>query len=101
VEVKLIWQKYVPLKVVVFVWRLLQNRLPTKDNLLRRGVLHTDTCQCVSGFGSMKTVNHLFLHCSVFGTVWNYILCWIGLSTAVPLTISDHFSQFCLGGGGT
>jgi len=56
----LLWQKYVPLKVVVFVWRLLRNRLPTKDNLLRRGVLHTDTCQCVSGCGSTETVNHLF-----------------------------------------
>jgi len=67
-EVKLLWQKYVPLKVVIFVWRLLRNRLPTKDDLLRRGVLHTDTCQCVYGCGSTETVNHLFLHCSVFGT---------------------------------
>ena len=31
------WLKQVPLKVSVFVWRLLRNRLPTKDNLLREG----------------------------------------------------------------
>ena len=36
------WLKQVPLKVSVFVWRLLHNRLPTKDNLLRRGAVHHD-----------------------------------------------------------
>jgi len=99
VELKLLWQKIVPLKVVVFVWHLLRNRLPTKDNLLRRGILHTDSCQCIAGCDSMKTVNHLFLHCSLFGTIWNCVRCWIGLSIAVPLNVSDHFSQFYFGGG--
>ena len=37
------WLNYVPLKVSMFVWRLLRNRLPTKDNLLRRRVLHHAT----------------------------------------------------------
>ncbi|XP_024636586.1 uncharacterized protein [Medicago truncatula] len=36
------WLKQVPLKVYVFVWRLLRNRLPTKDNLLRRRAIHHD-----------------------------------------------------------
>ena len=99
VELKLLWQKIVSLKVVVFVWRLLRNRLSTKDNLRRRGVLHTGSCQCVSSCDSMETVNHLCLHCSLFGTVRNCILYWIGLSTAVPLNVSDHFTQFCFDGG--
>ncbi|WJX67068.1 hypothetical protein P8452_51564 [Trifolium repens] len=32
----LIWHQQVPLKVSVMAWRLLRNRLPTKDNLLIR-----------------------------------------------------------------
>lgn len=31
-----LWHKDVPLKVVLFAWRLFRDRLPTKDNLYRR-----------------------------------------------------------------
>ena len=34
-----LWLKAVPLKVNIFIWRLFLNRLSTKDNLLRRGVI--------------------------------------------------------------
>jgi hypothetical protein len=34
-----IWHQHIPSKVSVFVWRLLRNRLPTKDNLVRRRAL--------------------------------------------------------------
>ena len=99
VDVKMLWQKNVPLKVVVFAWCLFQNRLPTKYNLVWRSVLNTDSCLCATGCGSTETVNHLILHCSYFDTVWNCILRWIGLSTAAPLYVSDHFTQLCFGGG--
>ncbi|GAU36546.1 hypothetical protein TSUD_277520 [Trifolium subterraneum] len=33
----LIWHKQVPLKVSIFAWRLLRDRLPTKENLVTRG----------------------------------------------------------------
>ena len=33
-----IWHKYIPSKVILFLWRLLRDRLPTKDNLVRRRV---------------------------------------------------------------
>jgi hypothetical protein len=35
----LIWHKHVPLKVSIFVWRLLKDGLPTKDNLVSRGIM--------------------------------------------------------------
>nr|ABD33236.2 H+-transporting two-sector ATPase, alpha/beta subunit, central region, related [Medicago truncatula] len=41
------WLKHVPLKVSVFVWRLLRNRLPTKDKHFCRRVLHHDGMLCV------------------------------------------------------
>ena len=68
-----IWHKNVPLKVVLFVWRLLHDRLPTKDNLHRRHVIDSDTQICVSGCGLIETSTHLFLHCNLFGSVWNHI----------------------------
>ncbi|RHN60029.1 putative RNA-directed DNA polymerase [Medicago truncatula] len=68
-----LWHKDVPLKVVLFAWRLFRDRLPTKDNLHRRHVLGVDAQFCVSGCGFVETSNHLFLHCNIFGSVWNYI----------------------------
>lgn len=40
-----IWHKQVPLKVSIMAWRLLRNRLPTKDNLVARGIIsHEISC---------------------------------------------------------
>lgn len=73
VDAKLLWHKDIPLKVVIFDWRLFRNRLPTKDYLFWRGILNNDYRMCASGCGSLETLNHLFLHCSFFGAVWYYI----------------------------
>jgi len=34
-----IWNKEVPLKVRLFAWRFLRNRLPTTDSLIRRHII--------------------------------------------------------------
>lgn len=36
---KLIWAKNVPLKISAFAWKALQNRIPTKVNLMKWGLL--------------------------------------------------------------
>jgi len=50
-----VWLKQVPMKISVFVWWLFRNRLPTKDNLVRRRVLHHDDLACVGGCGSHES----------------------------------------------
>jgi hypothetical protein len=89
-----IWRKDVPLKVSVFAWRLFRDRLPTKDNLSRRSIIHEDARGCVSGCGLPETAYHLFLHCVVFGHVWYLVRHWLGISSVNPLTISEHYLQF-------
>jgi len=83
-----------PLKVVLFAWRMFRERLPTKDNLLHRGVITFDYRLCLAGCNSVETTIHLFLHCPTFGSVWQYLLRWLGFSTALPLGVIDHFNQF-------
>jgi len=56
---ELIWNRHVPLKVSILAWRLLRNRLPTKANLLARGMLAHDVQLCVSGCGEVETAQHL------------------------------------------
>jgi hypothetical protein len=90
----LVWHKQVPLKVLIFTWRLLQDRLPTKINLVRRGIIHHDAARCVAGCTSDESVAQLFLHCDVFGSLWQLIRSWIGIIGVDPNNISDHFYQF-------
>ena len=73
VVVSSLWHKDVPLKVVLFAWRLFRDKLPTKDNLLHRGVIDNDSRMCVGGCGLEESSHHLFLHCNVFGSVWHLI----------------------------
>jgi hypothetical protein len=50
---KFIWYKDVSLKISLFAWRLLHNRLPTKDNLVRRDIIPHESQLCVSGCGNV------------------------------------------------
>jgi len=60
VAVSFLWTNDVPLKVVMFAWWMFRDSMPTKDNLLRRGVIHRDARMCVTGCGSEENLAHLF-----------------------------------------
>lgn len=84
---------------MLFAWRLLRDRLPTKDNLNRRHIVGFDEQSCVSGCGEVEISSHLLLHCNFFGIVWHHIFRWIGVSSVLPLDALSHFHQFSLIGG--
>jgi len=90
----LIWHKDVPLKVIIFVWRLIWNRLPTKDNLRNRGILSHENHLCVGGCRLEETSHHLFLSCPIFGSVWHHLRRWLGILGVDHMCLSDHFLQF-------
>ena len=89
-----LWNKQVPLKVFVFVWRLLHNRIPTKDNLIHRRIIPIDDTACIGGCGSSETSDHLLFRCDHFDMVWHRIYQWLGISFIVPASIRDHLHQF-------
>ncbi|CAJ2651635.1 unnamed protein product [Trifolium pratense] len=97
----LIWHRQVPLKVSICAWRLLRDRLPTKTNLVTRGILSAEDHQCVSGCGEVESAQHLFLSCSTFGALWSLVSSWIGSSLVIAQTPSDHFVQFTASVGGS
>ncbi|XP_045831292.1 uncharacterized protein LOC123922638 [Trifolium pratense] len=97
----LIWQPQVPLKVSIFAWRLLRDRLPTKSNLVTRGILSSAAHHCVSGCGVPESAHHLFIYCSTFGSIRDLVRSWIGISSTGFTSIRDHFVQFTLSAGGS
>jgi hypothetical protein len=94
-----LWHKDVPLKVILFAWRVFRARIPTKDNLFRRNVIGFDAQLCIGGCGEVETSPHLLFHCSVFGSVWNHILRWLRLSAVLPYDAASHYYQFSNIGG--
>jgi hypothetical protein len=96
-----IWHKQVPLKVSVFVWCLLRNRLLTKDNLFVRGVITHGNNNCVTGCGDIETVQHMFLSCPYFAALWGNIRSWLGISSVDPLRVSEHFYPFVYSASGS
>jgi len=84
----------IPLKVFILAWRLLRDRLPTKLNLLNRGIIYVEDISCSAGYGQVESVKHLFLHCDTFCTLWHQVRSWIGVSGVDHQRLCAHFVQF-------
>jgi len=89
-----VWHKHVPSKVSLLAWRLLRNRLPTKDNLAHRGILHSNDTTCVDGCASTESTTHLFLHCNFLGDLWSNVFNWLGISSVPVGELQRHFTRF-------
>ncbi|XP_040866060.1 uncharacterized protein [Glycine max] len=77
-EFKELWKLKVPPKVAVFAWRLLKDRLPTRDNLRRKQVeLHEYLCPFCRTME--ESACHLFFHCRKVLPVWWESLSWVNL----------------------
>ncbi|GJT80550.1 RNA-directed DNA polymerase, eukaryota [Tanacetum coccineum] len=77
-DVKTRWVKFIPIKVNVFSWRARRDRLPTRVNLSRRGVLLDSIC-----------VLFVMLLWRMF-TMFSFDVTWLGL----------FFVKFVVGGFG-
>lgn len=89
-----VWHKHIPSKVSLFVWRLLRNRLPTINSLVRRCILQLHDSACVFGCGGPKTVTHLFLGCDIFSSLWAHVWHWLGISSVHSGDFRNHFIQY-------
>lgn len=55
---KAFWRKFIPQKMSIFSWKVVNNRLTTSDRLYEWGVLLTPVCTgCING--SRETVNDI------------------------------------------
>jgi len=77
-------------KVSLFVWRLLRNRQPSKDNLLRQNIIHANDSACVNGCGVTETATHLFLDCDLSYSMWLLVWNWKRIAVVAPCQIRDH-----------
>lgn len=92
-DYNVVWHKLVPAKVSIFAWRLLQDRILTRSNLVRHHVLQPNDSMCVGGCGNIETTNHL-IECNLFTNVWYLICHWLEISFVYPGHIKELYLQF-------
>jgi hypothetical protein len=69
-----IWKSRCTMKIKVFAWLLLSDRLNTKDMLQRRHWHATDNYDCVlCSAGEREDIDHLFFNCNFSTRIWNYL----------------------------
>ncbi|MFS7889004.1 putative RNA-directed DNA polymerase [Helianthus anomalus] len=88
VDVKMKWKGWVPLKIKIMVWRAMLNRLPTKMELLKRG-LSLPAVLCNLCDSEMETSIHLFTGCFVSAEIWSRIERWCRLPPLIVFDVPD------------
>jgi hypothetical protein len=88
-----IWKGVVPSKVSALVWQVLLDRIPTKENLVRRGILLNEAAGCDLCDGVSETSKHLFLHCRFTAAVWYEVCRWLGLILVIPPEVVMLYGQ--------
>ncbi|PWA92358.1 RNA-directed DNA polymerase, eukaryota, Reverse transcriptase zinc-binding domain protein [Artemisia annua] len=82
------WKGWAPLKCKVMAWRAAINRLPTKVELMKRGVpLQSDLC--IFCRFDAESASHLFTGCIFATEVWSRIATWCRLPPIFAFEVTD------------
>nr|GEX53438.1 RNA-directed DNA polymerase, eukaryota [Tanacetum cinerariifolium] len=87
------WVKFIPIKVNVFSWRARRDRLPTRVNLSRRGVM-LNSYLCPFCNAAFEDVQHVFFRCDVARVVLRKICRWWDLDWEEICSFSDWDAWF-------
>ncbi|KAF1893310.1 hypothetical protein Lal_00001766 [Lupinus albus] len=88
-----LWRSKAPLKVTTFAWRLLQDKIPSKEALSRRGVSFPmgDGLSCPFCNDHPESSAHIFSSCFFTYTVWQLFYNWLNISVALHKSPIHNF----------
>lgn len=89
---QLVWSSPMIPRCSFILWLVLKQRLPTKDRLLKWGIISTDSC-CFCN-SATESLEHLFFSCPFTNEIWRNILLATGIQRA-PLSWRREISWFC------
>lgn len=73
------WEKMLPRKVNIFLWRLILDRLPHRLNLSSQG-MEIQEISCSSCHGSVESNHHIFSNCDIARSIWRLVRVWCDIS---------------------
>ncbi|GKV26629.1 hypothetical protein SLEP1_g35894 [Rubroshorea leprosula] len=79
-----VWNSILPSKILAFNWQLLLDRIPTKMNLLRRGIIKdTGEGKCGICNEEEEDTTHMFLKCKMARWLWMACAKWWGINVTL------------------
>lgn len=84
-------------KLLMFFSQLLQDKIPSRENLLKRGIFLVSKDVSYSlCLESLQSSSHLFVTCEVVAHVWYKIFSWLGWWVVLHRYLSTLFQMFFL-----
>ncbi|XP_058751979.1 uncharacterized protein LOC131625099 [Vicia villosa] len=94
----MVWETNIPSKIKVFGWRVLLNRLPSRDQLVKRKIIQNDEEKvCVLCAAKDEDLEHLLFNCSFSQKVWDNMQGWLKLNMVEQATGLNHLFLFTQG----
>ncbi|GJX66973.1 RNA-directed DNA polymerase, eukaryota, reverse transcriptase zinc-binding domain protein [Tanacetum coccineum] len=84
------WNRLIPIKVNVFIWRLILNKLPTRVNLDRKDI-DVGSILCPICMEDVETANHIFFSCNMAKDLWSMFAKWWDIDIPVCANSTDWF----------
>jgi hypothetical protein len=84
---KKLWSLAVPPKQTHLIWRILDNALPVKENLLYRGIRCAPFCSYCGT--KLETINHIFMECDWARKAWFTCPFTINMENVKLKTVND------------
>ena len=84
------WNKWLPSKVNIYIWRLRLGRIPTTRKLSEKGIAVGSTLCPVCG-AEQETIEHLFFQCNVADAVWHLVYNWLQVQIGVVHDVAALF----------
>ncbi|KAL4283563.1 hypothetical protein GQ457_16G029270 [Hibiscus cannabinus] len=81
---RLVWRGIAPPKVEFFYWLVVQNRIPVKVELVKRGVSSITELSCPLCGNKFETAAHLLFNCDISWLIWMQFAAFWGLSLVLP-----------------
>ncbi|XP_071689084.1 uncharacterized protein [Rutidosis leptorrhynchoides] len=79
-----------PQKIGILIWRVMQERIPVRVELDKRGV-DMDSVRCPVCDDDIETAEHTFLHCEFAKDIWSRIFRWWGSNRHMYSCLGDMF----------
>nr|XP_043633146.1 uncharacterized protein LOC122604321 [Erigeron canadensis] len=86
------WNKLVPKKVNLFVWRLRRDALTTNINLFARGI-DVNIVRCMNCVNGTELFDHVFQHCKLVKDTRSLLSQWLKLD--IPDDLPNRILSWC------
>ncbi|TQD76419.1 hypothetical protein C1H46_038047 [Malus baccata] len=88
----IIWRPFIPPRYSILVWKILFNKLPTEDQLQRRGIPLAPICQLCHK--NSESIDHIFSSCEFAQCAWRWLATQFGTIIPPKGSLSDLWLDF-------